>query len=63
MKVTIVLEDTYKGVYPVISWDGNGITDHLSDSLSMLIAAQFANLIKESSTVGGLKVADRSEFQ
>jgi hypothetical protein len=63
MKVTIVIEDTYKGVYPVISWDGNGITDHMSDSLSMLLAAQVAHLIKESATKGALKVTDRSEFQ
>lgn len=63
MKVIITIEDTYKGVYPVIAWDGNGITDHLSDSLSMLLAAQVAALIKESATKGALKVADRSEFQ
>lgn len=63
MKVIITLEDTYTGIYPVISWDGNDITDNVHQSLSMKVAAQLAELIKESARVGALRVSSRSEFQ
>lgn len=61
MKVIIILEDFPQGIFPTIAWDGNGVTDHLSDSLSMNLAAQFAEMIKKSSQLGALKVIDPSK--
>lgn len=59
MKVVIILEDTPHGIYPVMSWEGNGITDHLSDSLSMILSAQIANMMRISSQSGALKVVEK----
>lgn len=62
MKVIITLEDTPTGVYPVISWDGNDVTDHLHHSLSMALATQFANMVKAQADIGTLKVTGPHEF-
>lgn len=59
MKVTITLDDTADGIYPVVSWVGNGITDNLEQSISMTLAAQIAYLIRRSAQVGALKVVDQ----
>ena len=63
MKVTITIEDTHQGIYPVMYWQDNGVTDHAFNSLSMLLAAQVAEMIKQSATVGALKVTNSSHFQ
>jgi hypothetical protein len=60
VRVEIVLEDTTKGVYPVIRWAGNGVCDNYALSLSMNLAAQFAYTLKEYGRVGALKVLEKS---
>lgn len=62
MKVVITLEDTPRGVYPMIQWTGNDVTDHVHTSLSMNLAAQFANLLKQYTSTGALKVTDEHKF-
>jgi hypothetical protein len=61
MKVVIILEDYPQGIFPTVKWTGNGTTDHLSDSLSMNLAAQVAEMIKRSAELGILKVIDPSK--
>jgi hypothetical protein len=61
MKVIIELEDYPQGIFPTVRWGGNGVTDHLSDSLSMALAAQFAEMIKQRAALGTLKVIDPSK--
>jgi hypothetical protein len=63
MKVVITLEDTPKGIYPVVQWTGNDVTDNVHESLSMNLAAQVAYMIRDYATTGVLKVADKAEFQ
>jgi len=58
MKVIITIEDTTDGVYPVVKWDDNGVTDHLSSSLSMNLAAQFASMLKRYAELKTIKVVD-----
>lgn len=59
MKVVIILEDTTDGVYPIVSWEDNGVTDHVHQSLSMNLAAQLANAMRISSQAGALKVVEK----
>lgn len=63
MKVIITLEDTPQGIYPIVAWQDNGITDHLHDSLSMILAAQVAEMIRTSATLGALKVVHHGNIQ
>jgi hypothetical protein len=56
LKVLITLEDTTQGIFPIIQWQNNGITDHMSDSLSMALAAQLSYTLKEYARVGAIKV-------
>lgn len=61
MKVIIVLEDTPNGIFPVISWEDNGITDHISDSISMILAAQLADALRIYSAAGALRVVEKGK--
>lgn len=63
MRVTIIIDDTERGIFPVIKWEDNGCTDHLATSLGMNLAAQFANMVREYSKKGILKVVGTQDFQ
>jgi hypothetical protein len=56
LKVLITLEDTPQGIFPIVQWQDNGITDHITDSLSMNLAAQLSYTLKEYARVGAIKV-------
>lgn len=60
MKIVYIIEDTTKGIYPEVRWQGNGVTDNIETSLSMNLAAQISYLIRRSVEVGALKVVDRN---
>lgn len=56
MKAVLMIEDTPRGIYPELRWQGNGVTDHLTDSLAMHLMNQFVQSVKELETKGLLVV-------
>jgi hypothetical protein len=58
MKVLIMIEDTPKGVATEFRWMGNDVTDHQESSLSLNLAAQVAQLIRDRCSVGSLVLDD-----
>lgn len=56
MKGTLILEDTPQGVSAELRWVGNDTTDHLADSLSMILMAQFTETIKAHAKVGAIRL-------
>lgn len=62
MKIIFTVEDTPKGIHPMLEWEDNGITDHMASSISMHIAHQMVMVIKKLETLGVLKVTDDSDL-
>ena len=56
MKATFTLEDTPTGIAAELRWVGNDITDHLADSLSMMVMAQFAEVLKANAKAGTIRL-------
>lgn len=50
MKAVLMIEDTPRGIYPELRWQGNGVTDHLTDSLAMHLMNHFVQHIKDLET-------------
>jgi len=60
MKVIIYLEDTPDGIHHGVKWDTNGITDCVYDSLSIVLAAQFAETLRQNLREGILNITEPS---
>lgn len=56
MIVQFTIQDTPKGIYPVLKWAGNGTTDHPASSLSMHLIAHLVKHIEELDKKGMLKI-------
>lgn len=56
MKSTLTLEDTPKGLSATLIWLDNDITDNPAQSLSMLLMAQFTEVIKQHARVGAIRL-------
>lgn len=54
MRATLVLEDTPQGISAELRWVGNDTTDHLADSISMMLMAQFTETIKAQAKLGAV---------
>lgn len=57
MRITIILEDTPKGIFACQSVQGNGVTDHIHDSLSAHILANWTVQLKHLEKLGVIKVS------
>lgn len=60
MKATFTLEDTPTGISAELRWEGSGCSDHLASSLSMMVMAQFAEVLKAHAKAGIIKL-DKEE--
>lgn len=58
MKAILIIEDTTKGIYPELRWQGNGVSDHLSDSLAMHLVNHFVQQIRTMDEQKLLVVSD-----
>lgn len=56
MKSTLTLEDTPQGLSATLTWSDNDITDNPAHSLSMLLMAQFAEVMKQHARVGAIRL-------
>jgi hypothetical protein len=54
MIATLTLADTPQGISAELRWEGNDVTDHLADSISMALMAQFTETIKAHAKVGAI---------
>ena len=61
MKATFTIEDTPKGIFPVLTWHGNGCSDHLADSIAMHLMADLAAKIQQCEKLGVLKVITEAD--
>lgn len=57
MQASLVLEDTPQGISAELRWVGNDTTDHLADSLSMMMMVQFTETMKAQARLGAIRLA------
>ena len=56
MRATLILEDTPQGISAELRWEGNDTSDHLADSLSMMLMTQFTEVVKAHAKVGAIRL-------
>ena len=55
MKGALILEDTPKGVFARVVWQTNDCTDHIPDSLTMMLLANLTEQIRTMARVGAVR--------